>query len=322
MRAFTQRAAAVAFLLMGVLSFSESVPAYGQAGTKIEDGVLDSIHLAADPPSGGVMLAEAARPAASSARNQSAGEVRGTPSLIFADGFESGNTSRWSATEPPVPPTCSYGPDDFHGGLNGYCSQTGEQTFDLYFKDWNGVEVYSIDWPGDLADPPQVDCEILCEAGANAIAYETDRLNLQRPDETFLPWKSLTGVQLAPAPDNRACPLQPNANETYYQCVGGGSFRCFLACGKGCVGCEVSMSGDCSQDGQTCQFHDFKCYKRPCCVTHDNCLATATSRWQRFKCHVQALGNGCNLADARGSTHGEADATCFNPPQQCLKIGG
>lgn len=221
-----------------------------------------------------------------------------------------------------LPPTCSYGPEDFYGGLDGYCTETADQTFDLYFEDWNGIEVYSISWPGPLENPPAADCDILCEAGALAVAYDTNRFNLQRPDGTAVLWKSPVGIQLAPVPGYKACPLQPNGKESYKQCVGGAAFDCFLACGKGCVGCEVSTAGNCSQGGQICQKHDFECYQRPCCVTHDRCLAAAKNFWEELKCHREALANGCNMDDARGTTHGAADAVCFNPPQQCLRVGG
>ncbi len=90
--------------------------------------------------------------------------------------------------------------------------------------------------------------------------------------------------------------------------------------GKGCVGCEVTVGGECGTDEQPCKYHQFKCYKRPCCVTHDKCLDKAKDIWEELRCHREAQDNGCDYEDAKGTTHGKADATCFNPARQCIKV--
>lgn len=234
--------------------------------------------------------------------------------IINLDEFQTnGNPVKSSRT-----PTCSFGPEDFHGGLDGYCTETSPGTYDLRFEDWNGIELLAYSWPGSLVAPPATDCLEQCDAGALWVAYNTQRFNLN--PSNGLPTSPLSGFDAAVAAAPVGCPLNPNAGESYKQCADGKEFRCFLACGKGCVGCEVTTAGDCSTDTKTCKKHDFKCYKRPCCVAHDQCLDKAKNLWQEIKCHRQAQKDGCSMKDARGETHGLPDATCFNPAQQCLEV--
>ena len=76
----------------------------------------------------------------------------------------------------PPKPTCSYDETEFVGGLDGFCEETKRGQFYLVFKDHSGKIITTLDWPGDLKDPPPVDCQELCEAGAMDVAYSTDRL--------------------------------------------------------------------------------------------------------------------------------------------------
>lgn len=80
-------------------------------------------------------------------------------------------------------PTCSYGETEFVGGLDGFCEETGPGQFHLVFKDRSGEVIVTIDWPGDLKDPPAMNCQELCEAGAMGVAYDTDRLVIPKRRE-------------------------------------------------------------------------------------------------------------------------------------------
>ncbi|MEE8526841.1 MAG: hypothetical protein V3T72_23145 [Thermoanaerobaculia bacterium] len=243
---------------------------------------------------------------------------------LDTDGDGKFNLAEFQANTNPVhglvSPTCSWGEEDFYGGLDGYCTDNGGQNFDLYFEDWSGVEVFSESWPGPLANPPVTDCDELCEAGGLWVAYHTNRFNLNPGTDGLGP---LAKNNLAAAPIPPGCPLTANAYEFYFQCDDGAEFRCHLACGKGCVGCEEHIVGGCGDGDPECWKFQLKCYQRDCCVIHDRCLAAANGDWwEEMKCHKQASDNGCGMADARGETNNNDDATCFDLPVQCLEEEG
>jgi hypothetical protein len=205
-------------------------------------------------------------------------------------------------------PTCVFGEEDFIGGLQGFCESSGG-VYDLLFEDSDSNHVLSLQWPGSLVSPPATDCAELCQAGALQVAYETDRMNLRRDS------------QCPVLPRRKQCSLAPNGSDQPYDlCAGGGKFECFLACGKACVGCEVKEGADCGGPSDSCKTHEFECYKRNCCVVHDTCLANATNDAAKTVCHVEALRNGCDMADARGQTHTYTDASCFDPADQCIGV--
>ena len=127
-------------------------------------------------------------------------------------------------------PTCSYGEDEFIGGLDGFCEEIAPGRFHLVFKDHSGKEILVSDWPGDLKDPPAVDCQELCEAGALGVAYGTDRLNFKGPERRERQEKSRHyRPKVIACKSDADCRLKCNTCRSYKQ-------ACFGE--KGCLDCD------------------------------------------------------------------------------------
>jgi hypothetical protein len=223
---------------------------------------------------------------------------------------------------PPGNPTCSLDRKLFLGGVDGYCEETGEQQFSLRFVDSEGSLLFDLRWPDDVkpARPPVlpvVDCELLCEAGLMEV-MESARKMLPPGGPTI-------SVPRDPG-DERACYVAKNARQEYTDCYTGEMFGCFLACGAGCVGCNVTVFWpDCGPEGTSCSGRRLRCYTRPCCTEHDQALrdASTASTWRQrkahnFIAHMNAFMNGCGLDDASGDTWDEEDATCLDFDDLCL----
>ena len=196
----------------------------------------------------------------------------------------------------------------FDEGLDCYCDVGGNQSYSIVLLDSSGSEILDFSWPGEVEDPPEVSCPILCEAIALYIAYESD---------DFAPGAGGMNVRS----DTRGCDLSPTYSlSAYATCDGIEVEDCFLACGKGCIGCELTMNSECGDDDRHCQNILFECYQRDCCIEHDQCLFNATSFWQELRCHVQAKKNDCGLADAAGWTYDYGDASCMDEKQSCIAI--
>lgn len=223
-------------------------------------------------------------------------------------------------------PTCSVPESSFRGGLNGYCTRLGTQRFQLHFDDRAGTRLLALTWPDDLSSisppsVPSVDCAQLCEAGMMVVAETTDRL---------IPGGSLPGAPPAPANPRatHSCYVAKSARQEYVDCGTGAKFGCFLACGKGCIGCNVQVfSTNCGPPGTSCSGRRFRCYTRPCCTEHDKAMRdarTGSTNTRQMVVHmildtiVVGVKNGCGFADIYGDTWDKADATCLDFDDLCL----
>lgn len=81
-------------------------------------------------------------------------------------------------------PTCSLDASQFDNGINGYCTDRGNQHYSLSFNDDNGTPLLAFDWPELFQNTseipePSVDCTTLCNAGlAEVINTNTNKMNL------------------------------------------------------------------------------------------------------------------------------------------------
>ncbi len=91
---------------------------------------------------------------------------------------------------------------------------------------------------------------------------------------------------------------------------------CRGACGVDCDSCKTNWV--CAPNAAHCGgagaalvwFKQYRCYERPCCVTHDACYDACNGGfWCMRGCDVKAKKAGCNMDDANGNTWARSDAT-------------
>lgn len=205
--------------------------------------------------------------------------------------------------------SCSFGPEDFHDGLFGYCQMPAANNNgfqNLWYRDLSGNEIFRFEWNSNiLLNAEALKCTELCRAGAWEIAVNTDKLN------------TAARHPLAPEENTRSCPIVPDAEKHYPTCDDL-EFSCIGQCGIGCSGCQVEVAESCSEK-QNCRRHHFQCYTRPCCVDHSACLQSATTLEQRILCHIQAEQLGCGIHDLKGQSYFEEDAQCSPLQSACIK---
>jgi hypothetical protein len=215
--------------------------------------------------------------------------------------------------------TCAY--PEVAGGLYGYCTAPAPDRLVVDLYDGELTFIDSIAWQQRATDSFAVGCEQLCEAGALQVAERAPRALDTRRTALALETAVVTDEPIADRGDEvlevdvGGCqPLTANAADSYKYCLSDVVMDCVGACGVGCRACEIYevgpvVDGTLKQQAY-CATLALKCYTRPCCQEHDDCLAAATDAAEEAFCHLQAAAHGCGLDDAAGATADEPDASC------------